>query len=169
MSLTQLRKYYPDAIDSLPSSTWGIMEKIWALDLSEVDSIMRDRYSDFGPELRFPFDMLRSILLSVEVKITSYTKWAHNLKNHLHAILSGFTVGDTPGIGTFYDFQVRLWNSNDKNLSEPTHPSKEKPKKLQLMAKRLLLLKNYCKKNSLISSSPRLPKIWMPIPICFRY
>ena len=107
--LTQLRKYYPDAATSLPSSTWEIIEKFWNLDLSEVDSLMKDRYSDFGPPPRLPSDMLRSILLSVEVKITSYTKGAADLKeNHLHAILSGFTVGDTPGTDTFYDFQTRM-------------------------------------------------------------
>ena len=95
--LALLRKYYPDAASSLPPSTWAIMEKFWNLDLSELDTIMTDRYSDFGPAPRLPSDMLRSILLSVEFKITSYTKWAADLKeNHLHAILSGFVVGDTP-------------------------------------------------------------------------
>ncbi len=46
--LEQLRKYYPDAADSLPASTWEVMEKFWNLDLSETDLIMQDRYSDFG-------------------------------------------------------------------------------------------------------------------------
>lgn len=125
-----MRKYYPDADSSLPPSTWMIMEKFWNLDLSEVDSIMKDRYSDFGPQPRLPSDMLRSILLSVEFKITSHTKWAADLReNHLHAILSGFSVGDTPGVGTFYDFQHRLWLSDDNSLSVPVHPPKEKPKK----------------------------------------
>ncbi len=54
------------------------MVKFWNLDLSEVDSLMKDRYSDFGPPPRLPSDMLRSILLSVKIKITSYTKWAAN-------------------------------------------------------------------------------------------
>lgn len=98
--LYQLRKFYPYAIDSLLSSTWDIMEKFWVLDLSEVDSIKSDRYSNFDLEPRLPSDMLRSILLFVEGKITSYTNWAADLKeNHLHAILPGFTVGDTPSIG----------------------------------------------------------------------
>ncbi len=106
------------------------MEKFWALDLSEMDSIMQDRYSGFGPTPRLPSDMLRSILLSVEFKITSYTKWAVDLKeNHLHAILSGFTVGDTPGIGTFYDFHSRLWLSDKDNLSPNTYSPKKKPKR----------------------------------------
>ena len=91
---------------------------------------MADRYSDFGPAPRLPSDMLRSILLSVEFKVTSYTRWAADLKeNHLHAILSGFPVGDTPGVGTFYDFLSRLWLSDKNNLSDPVHPPKEKTKK----------------------------------------
>ena len=54
--------------------------------------------------------------------------FAADLKeNYLHAIISGFSVGDTPGVGTFYDFHRRLWLSPDKNLSNPVHPPKEKP------------------------------------------
>ena len=128
--LKQLRKYYPNATTSFSSSTWQILEKFWALDLSTIDSLMRDRYSAFGPEPRLPSDMLRAILVSVEFKITSYTRFASDLKeNHLHAIISGFTVGDTPGVGTFYDFHKRLWLSDNKNLSNAIHPPKEKPQK----------------------------------------
>ena len=128
--LTQLRKYYPDAASSLSPSTWLILEKFWALDLSKVDDLMRDRYSSFGPEPRLPSDMLRAILVSVAFKITSYTKLAADLReNHLHAIISGFSVGDTPGVGTFYDFHKRLWLSDEKNLSGAVHPPKQKPQK----------------------------------------
>lgn len=89
---------------------------------------MQDRYSKSGPEPRLPSDMLRSILVSVEFKLTSYTRFASNLKeNFLHAVISGFTVGDTPGVGTFYDFHKRLWLSSQNNLSDPVHPSKTKP------------------------------------------
>ena len=128
--LNQLRKYYPDAANSLPSSTWEILEKFWSFDLSPVDILMQDRYSNFGPEPRLPSDMIRSILVSVEFKITSYTRFASDLKeNFLHAIISGFSVGDTPGVGTFYDFHKRLWLSDQNNLSDPVHPPKLKPKK----------------------------------------
>lgn len=128
--LTQLRKYYPNAATSLSFSTWQILDKFWNLDLSQVDVLMQDRYSVFGPEPRLPSDMLRSILVSVAFKITSYTKLASDLKeNHLHAIISGFYVDDTPGIGTFYDFHRRLWLSSDKNLTNAVHPPKEKPQK----------------------------------------
>lgn len=38
--LTQLRKYYPDAINSLSSSTWQILDKQRNLDFSKIDSLM---------------------------------------------------------------------------------------------------------------------------------
>lgn len=115
--LTLLRKYYPDP-DSIPASTWTIMERFWHLDLSGVDALMADRYSVFGPAPRLPSDMLRSFLLSLEFRVTSFTKWAAQLKlNPLFAIVSGFTPGDTPGVGTFYDFNSRLWLSENKNFS----------------------------------------------------
>lgn len=91
---------------------------------------MQNRYSIFGPEPRLPSDILRAILVSVEFKITSYTGFASDLKeNPLHAIISGFIVGDTPGVGTFYDFHKRLWLSDNKNLSPALHPPKRKPRK----------------------------------------
>ena len=128
--LTQLRKYYPNAATSLSSSTWQIIDKFWNLDLSQVDELMKDRYSVFGPEPRLPSDMLRAILVSAAFKITSYTRFAADLKeNLLHAIISGFFVGDTPGVGTFYDFHRRLWLSSDKNLTNAVHPPKVKPQK----------------------------------------
>ena len=35
----------------------------------------------------------------------------------LYAILSGFSFGDTPGVGTFYDFFSRIWQDDEDNLS----------------------------------------------------
>lgn len=100
--LTQLRKYYPNAATSLSSSTWQIIDKFWNLDLSHVDELMKDRYSVFGPEPRLPSDMLRAILVSAAFKITSYTRFAADLKeNLLHAIISGFFVGDTQALVPF--------------------------------------------------------------------
>lgn len=46
--------------------------------------------------------------------------------NPLYAILSGFPFGDTPGVGTFYDFLDRLWDSDSDNLSPHIHPIKKK-------------------------------------------
>ena len=63
--------------------------------------------------------MQRSYLLSID--------WAAQLKiNPLYAILSGFDFGDTPGVGTFYDFLTRFWDSDSDNLSPHVHPVKKK-------------------------------------------
>ncbi len=112
-----LRKYYPDP-DAISQSTWDIIDRFWNLDLSYTDQNMISKYSKFGPAPRTPSCMHRSYLLSIDFKVDSITEWVSQLKiNPLYAILSGFEVGDTPGIGTFYDFFSRLWDSNDNNLS----------------------------------------------------
>ena len=128
--VTNLRKYYPNP-DSLAKSTWDIIERFWNLDLSKTDTILVDKYSKFGPAPRTPSCMQRSYLLSIDFKVTSITEWAPQLKiNPLYAILSGFEVGNTPGVGTFYDFINRcLWDSDDNHMSSHIHPLKTKVKK----------------------------------------
>ena len=128
--VTNLRKYYPNP-DSLAKSTWDIIERFWNLDLSKTDTILVDKYSKFGPAPRTPSCMQRSYLLSIDFKVTSITEWAAQLKiNPLYAILSGFKVGNTPGVGTFYDFINRcLWDSDDNHMSSHIHPLKTKVKK----------------------------------------
>ena len=124
-----LRKYYPDP-DSIARSTWDIIEHFWRLDLSYTDIYLKDKYSVFGPKPRTPSCMHRSYLLSLEFKVTSITDWSAQLKiNPLYAILSGFPVGDTPGVGTFYDFFNRLWDSDDDNFSPHLRPQKISVKK----------------------------------------
>lgn len=121
-----LRKYYPNP-DALARSTWDIIERFWHLDLSYTDVSLRNKYSVFGPKPRTPSCMQRSYLLSLDFKVTSLTDWAAQLKiNPLYAILSGFPFGDTPGVGTFYDFLDRLWDSDSDHLSPHEHPVKKK-------------------------------------------
>ncbi|SFR80789.1 hypothetical protein [Anaeromicropila populeti] len=124
-----LRKYYPDP-NSIARSTWDIIERFWNLDLSYTDVFMKSKYSVFGPKPRTPSCMQRSYLLSIAFKVSSLTDWAAQLKiNPLYAILSGFAFGDTPGVGTFYDFLSRLWDSDESHLSSHIHPLKTKVKK----------------------------------------
>jgi len=127
--VTNLRKYYPDP-DAIARSTWDIIDRFWNLDLSYTDEQLKNKYSIFGPRPRTPSCMHRSYLLSLDFKVTSLTDWAAQLKiNPLYAILSGFEIGDTPGVGTFYDFLNRLWDSDEDNLSSHLHPLKTPVKK----------------------------------------
>ncbi len=181
--VANLRKYYPNP-DKIARSTWDIIDRFWNLDLSYTDNLMHDKYSIFGPKPRNPACMQRSYLLSIDFKVTSLTDWAAQLKiNPLYAILSGFEFGDTPGVGTFYDFLKRLWNSDSNNFLSHEHPLKSKVKNLkQKVPKRIplkksllhnffLLLKiqflisminhivrffNYIKKSSLIFLFPKV-------------
>lgn len=124
--VSEFLKYYPDPF-SLPKDIWDVIIEFWYMDLSQTDAIMQERYSKLGPEPRLPSLMLRSYLLSLRLKVTSITVWVSLLKTcPLYAILSGFPVGDTPGIGTFYDFFSRLWLSESNNLSPKERYVKEK-------------------------------------------
>ena len=97
------------------------------LDLSLTDSIMQGCYSVLGPEPRPLSCMLRSYLLTLKLKVPSITVWYRMPKETpLYAILSGFSFGDTPGVGTFYDFFSRIWQDDSNNLSPKNRFSKMK-------------------------------------------
>lgn len=164
--LENLRKYYPDPT-VFARSTWDIIERFWNLDLSYTDDLLRSKYSVFGPKPRTPSCMQRSYLLSIDFKVHSITDWTAQLKiNPLFAILSGFDFGDTPGIGTFYDFFNRLWDSDSDNLSPHIHPVKKRKSKNpnKRVQKRNLLkrlpLNNYLKQWHL----PLFPLMTNPMP-----
>ena len=131
--ISRIKQYYPDAFTRFGPSLWDTIGKFYSMDLSMVDELMFDRYSLFCPSPRLPSDMLRSIMLSLVMKKTSFTRWSEELKtNPIAAIISGFHPDDTPGVGTFYDFCDRLWMSDKDNLSSHAQPLKkrlvEKPK-----------------------------------------
>lgn len=125
--ISRLKRYYPDAFSRFGPNLWSMIGKFYALDLSEVDTLMADRYSIFGPSPRLPSDMLRSMMVALMMKVPSYTAWSSSLKtNPLAAIISGFDPDDTPGVGTFYDFTDRLWLAESDNLSPHAKPPKKK-------------------------------------------
>jgi hypothetical protein len=117
----------------LPTDILNIAERFWLKDLTEVDSIMKNSYSSFGPKPRTPSCMLRSYLLSLALNIPSYTKWVNMMRTvPIYAIISGFEFGNTPGVGTFVDFFKRLWKSKNANISchlRPVNPKVKKPAK----------------------------------------
>lgn len=126
--LTQLRKYYPNAATSLSFSTWQILDKFWNLDLSQVDVLMQDRYSVFGPEPRLPSDMLRSILVSVAFKITSYTKLASDLKRNGTCSIFAFVepLGGRHHVSVHEHRTAIDWAMEIKYLSDEMFPDAKK-------------------------------------------
>lgn len=127
--VSEFLKYYPNPF-ILPKDTWDYIIQFWYLDLSLTDSLMQECYSVFGPQPRLPSCMLRSYLLALKLKVTSITAWCRMLRETpLYAILSGFSVDNTPGVGTFYDFFARLWKDASNNLSPKDRFPKMKPPK----------------------------------------
>lgn len=92
---------------------------------------MQKFYSLLGkPATRFPSCLLCSYLLSTALEDSSITGWCRLLKiTPLYAILSGFPADDTPGVGTFYDFFNRLWQSDKNNYINQMKHKKPKPEK----------------------------------------
>ena len=77
-------------------------------------------------------------LRKVYIRPVSYThlgyrsidKWVAALKSFpLFAILSGFAPDDTPGVGTFYDFINRLWQTDNKATAKIRKPGRRRRRK----------------------------------------
>ena len=108
---------------SKPPAIREIFLRFSELDLSAVDRIMQDQYSNRGAEPRPPSCMLRSLLLMIVMNVVSITHWVEYLHtSQFFAILSGFQPWDIPGVGTFYDFINRLWNLTTPNFSPHVKP-----------------------------------------------
>ena len=169
--ISLLKQYYPDAFIRFGPSLWDTIGKFFSMDLTKIDVLMYNRYSVFGPKPRLPSDMIRSIMLSLVMKKTSFTSWSEELKtNPIAAIISGFHPDDTPGVGTFYDFCDRLWMSDKDNLSDHAQPPKKRKvespkirmiKHLPLRILQLKILFLSLKRTHFLMNSPTLS--------CFRF
>ena len=115
--LQQLRAYTGPFMVLLHKD-WPLIAKFWMTDFSPITTLLRDDYSDRGPEAKDPASMFRCYLLYLMTHPEKgLTEWVNILKRTpLYAILSGFEIGNLPGVGTFYDFFKRLWLAEDKNL-----------------------------------------------------
>jgi len=107
------------------------LTRVWFTDLTEVSNITRFRYSlRRGAPARDPVDMFRSLFLMEMTRCNSIDDWVKELKAFpFWAIFSGFSPGNVPGVGTFYDFMKRLWLADSPYLSKKVRKRKRKPKK----------------------------------------
>jgi len=129
--MEQLQQHYSGGILVLVHNDWPTIAKLWMTDLSYTTTLLHSLYHDIGPAPRDPASMLRSYLLFLLTNPSiGITKWIDELHRvPLYAILSGFTPGDCPGVGTFYDFLSRFWDSQENNVKPRIKPRKRKPKK----------------------------------------
>lgn len=129
--LDRLKKYYAPPTAILVRADWPLIYKCLITDLSATTTLLADTYSDKGPKPRDPASMLRSYLLFLLTRPEiGITEWVNEMYRYpLYAILSGFEPGDIPGVGTFYDFLSRFWDSDHKHLAPAVRPRRRKPKK----------------------------------------
>lgn len=97
------------------------------LDLDALRPIVARLYSaDMGATAKAPEDMLRSLLAMVLCNVTSFDVWVDMMRSQpFYAVISGFSPGDVPGVGTFCLFVDRLLGLVD---NPPKHFRKPRPK-----------------------------------------
>ena len=127
----QIQLHYVSGILKLTNNDWLLVEKLWGTDLSGTATYLEKQYGRRGPKPIDPDCMLRAYLLMLLTRQGySITYWVDELRRApIFAILCGFEPGKTPGIGTFYDFFPRLWNSNSRNIKKQEKRRKRKPLK----------------------------------------
>jgi hypothetical protein len=129
--LKQLRTHFGPGIVII-NKDWPLVAKFWMTDLSPITTLLRDAYSDRGPDAKDPASLFRCYLIYLmRHPEKGLTEWVNILKRTpIYAILSGFAFDELPGVGTFYDFFKRLWPAVDKNLKPKKQPKrKARPKK----------------------------------------
>ena len=129
--LDQLQEHYSSGILVITSKDWELISKLWLTDLSHISTLLYDTYSIKGPKPRDPASMMRSYLTFLLTRPSiGITQWVDELHRvPLYAILSGFKPGELPGVGTFYDFLARLWNSDNSNTRSKLRAKRKRKKK----------------------------------------
>ncbi|MEM3486522.1 MAG: hypothetical protein QXI12_12990 [Candidatus Methanomethyliaceae archaeon] len=94
--------------------------KMWILNLDPAIPLFAPYFPNYGRPVKFePIDLLRSLILMVDQRVLSIPEWVTILRtDRVLAILSGFPPGETPGVGTFYDFINRFWLEDDQTQKE---------------------------------------------------
>lgn len=90
----------------------NLIAKLWYADLSPVFSLLLPRYSksERGAPPWDPVVLFRCWLCMTLAGYTSANEWVVTMRTvPLCAILCGCEPAHTPGVGTLYDFQHRLW------------------------------------------------------------
>ena len=105
------------------------LEKVYILNLDPLKKLIWPRYSSIGrPAVNQP-EIFRALVLASHYK-ESISSFVARLKaDDVLAVACGFSPGDIPGVGSFYDFFNRLWLAHAPAKVLRT-PYKKKKKKL---------------------------------------
>ena len=114
---------YSIFITRLPASVKSVYDTVRSVDLSPIDTFLRDKYSVMGPKPRSPSCMFRALLVMILFRVPRLTQWVDMMRTApVYSILCGFDPENVPGVGTFYDFMYRLWDRKKPNFSPNVKP-----------------------------------------------
>lgn len=108
-----------------------LIEKVYILNLDPAKKVITKLYSSMGRPAKNQPELLRALVVMLHCQIHDPTKFVFKLRSSpvLRAIC-GFENGETPGVGTVYDFLKRLWLSDNpqKVIKKPKSKSSKRPK-----------------------------------------
>jgi len=105
----------------LKAETKELQDCLTMTDLTGLDKLLLETYSDTGRKGTQPSNLLRALLVGAKLK-KSEPELAEILKEPVYAVLCGFEPGKTPGVGTFNDFYKRLWGFAPLNFNGHIQP-----------------------------------------------
>ena len=110
---------------------YHVLRKMKRTNLDRAYPILSSLYAPVrGALARQPTCMLRSCLAMMECGVTSFDIWVGMMHDDpFYALICGFDPDDTPGVGTFYDFQDRLLKRIRQARTYKRRPFRRRPKR----------------------------------------
>ena len=123
------------------------INKLYLLDLDNLLPIVKPLYADYDRPTKNQQGIIQSLILMLELREYSITKWALRVRNDLLLFdICGFDSTNAPSVASYYDLLVRLWMaSHMQHVSRKLKLKRFEPKpKKRLKANQKLPNKRQC-------------------------
>lgn len=106
------------------------LSKLFLLNLDPLLPIIKPLYSVFGRPSQNQCEIFRSLILMLDRKVYSITRWAQiTASDNIIRMLCGFKPGNVPGLASYYDLLFRIWLSPRKSRKSSLKTPYRKPNK----------------------------------------
>ncbi|NLM12110.1 MAG: hypothetical protein GX213_15375, partial [Clostridiaceae bacterium] len=102
------------------------ISKLYLLNLDSLLPVIKPLYPGLGRPAKNQQGIIRSLVLMLDFKEHSITNWAKTVANDPFLFnLCGFDSKTAPGASSYYDFLIRLWQSDRSvHVKRKLHPKK---------------------------------------------
>jgi len=91
------------------------INKLYLLDLDNLLPIVKPLYANCGRPAKNQQGIIRSLILMLDLREYSITKWALRVRNDLLLFdICGFDSTNAPSVASYYDLLVRFWMASHK-------------------------------------------------------